>query len=64
MAHMARPSIIAAALTLAVVALLLPAAAPNARAASSVKLDATYDSVPQAGVDQPGDLCRFAPRRS
>ena len=59
MARMARPSIIAAALTLAVVALLLPAAAPNASAASSLRLDATYDSYLEAGVDQPGDLCRF-----
>ena len=42
---MARPSIVAAALALAVVALLLPAAAPSARAASTLKVDATYVSI-------------------
>ena len=45
MARMARPSIVAAAMTLAVVTLLLPSAAPPARAASSVHLEATYDTV-------------------
>jgi aminopeptidase N len=35
---------VAAALTLAVVALLLPASAPSARAASSLHLDATYST--------------------
>jgi hypothetical protein len=45
MARMARPSIVAAALTLAVVALLLPAAVPSARAASTLKVDATYVSI-------------------
>ena len=44
MARMARPSIAAAALALAVVALLLPATAPTARAASSLRLGATYDT--------------------
>jgi aminopeptidase N len=44
MARMARPSVVAAAMTLAVVALLLPAAAPTTSAASSVKLDATYNA--------------------
>ena len=42
---MARPPMVAAALTLAVVALLLPAAAPAARAASTLKVDATYVSI-------------------
>jgi len=45
MAGMARPSVVAAALTLAVVALLLPAAAATARAASTLKVDATYVSI-------------------
>ena len=44
MPAMARPSIDAAALTLAVVGLLLPAAAPVAEAASTLKVDATYVS--------------------
>ena len=45
MARMARPTIVAAAMTLAVVTLLFPAAAPPTRAASSVNLEATYDTV-------------------
>lgn len=42
---MARPSIVAAALTLAVVGLLLPVVAPSASAASTLKVDATYVSI-------------------
>ena len=45
MISMARPTIVAAAMTLAVVALLLPAAAHPTRAAASIDLDATYDTV-------------------
>lgn len=46
MAHMVRPSFAATAvaLTLAIVALVLPASASTARAASSINLDATYDT--------------------
>ncbi len=49
MAAMARPPIVAAALTLAVVALLLPAATPAAKAASTLRVDATYVSVLKLG---------------
>jgi hypothetical protein len=49
MAAMARPSIVAAALTLAVVALLFPAATPAAKAASTLRVDATYVSVLKLG---------------
>ena len=41
---MLRPSMVAAAMTLAIVALVLPVSTPMVRAASSLRLDATYNA--------------------